>query len=143
MATNDELKVRVVAYEGKLVFIPNEPEKGIGDSWWPVDQKGKLGSVLGSSKRLGVSQEALALMRTIKLNRDAIGDIDWWKCDDGEKAFSWFGVLYRVMDPADSEAARGFQVYESECVIIPNEVPPEAVEAVKAGAPFWREPFTT
>ena len=137
-------KVRIVACEGKLVFIPNKPEQGIGNDWWPVNQKGNMGSVLGdSATMLGVSRKALEIMRTIPRNRDAIGDLGWWTCHNGKVAFSWFGVLYRIMDPKESEAARDFKVYESKCILIPNRVPTEAVAAVQANQFYWREPLTT
>lgn len=137
-------KVRVYAYEDKIVFVPNKPEEDISvDRWWPTSPETGGCVLMDSKKDLATSLEALFLMQTVKKNRDAIGDLNWWKCDNGQYAFSWWGPLFRVVDPDTSEAARDFRVHEDQCAIIENALPPEVLAGLKAMAPsaiHWKEP---
>ncbi len=139
------MKVQVFAHSQKLIIVPSDPEQGINDRWWPTGGKNgnHLGCVLGDSKaRLGVSREALEIMQSIKCGRDAVGDIDWWACDDGTYAFSWWGPIHRIIDPSNAIAARGFGPYPDQCVIIENNVPANVLKDVLECefAVSWREP---
>lgn len=143
------MKVQVVAYKNHLVIVPHEPEKGIEDGWYPTN-KHRFGCVITDTKKnLGVSEEAFELMKSIKRNHDAIGDIGWWECDDGTHAFSWFGSVHRVIDPHTAEGDRTFRIVPSlkdACTIIPNDVPEEAklafaaVEVEGDEIYSWKEP---
>lgn len=125
------MKVKVVAYKERLVIVPNNPTEDIGKpvGWYPTGD-GRMGCVLTDTKaRLGVSEEAFELMKKIPRNRDAIGDIGWWECDDKTWAFSWFGSIHRIINPIKSEGDRNFRVNDTLkqfCTIIPNDVPEEA-----------------
>jgi|GEM_PF-2010552 len=147
------LKVRVLAHEGNLVMVPLAPEEGIDDDWWPTGGD-KMGCVVGDTRRrLGVSKEAIGLMRGIKRNRDAIGDIGWWRCHDGTYAFSWWGPIFRIIHPNDAEGSRDFATHPDQYVEIPNDVPPEVIEGCrkaaagemllsgKAAETMWKMPF--
>ena len=144
------MKVKIVAYKSHLVVVPTNPEQGIGktDGWYPTGD-GRLGCVVTDTKnRLGVSEEAFDLMKTIKRNHDAIGDISWWECDDGTHAFAYFGSIHRVINPESAEGDRDFRVTPSlrnACAIIPNDVPEEAkvlLDSLKEGEELyaWKEP---
>lgn len=144
------MKVKVVAYKGLIIMVPNDPAKGIGktDGWYPTGDE-RMGCVLVDSKaRLGVSEEAFQLMKTIKSNNDDLGDIGWWECDDKTWAFAWFGSIHRVINPATAEGDREFRVTEllkQVCTIITNEVPEEAknlIDALPTGDDVfhWKEP---
>lgn len=139
------MKVKITEYKGFLVIEPIEPEKDIDNEWWPTGQ-GRIGCVVGNSKKnLGVSKEALAVMKGVRKNWDSIGDLGWWKCDDGTHAFSWFGSIHRIIDPKDAEAARDFRIFENECSIIPNEPPQEAKDKLDENMVdvyAWKEPFS-
>jgi hypothetical protein len=132
---SSELKVRVVAYEGLIIIEPKDPENNVGKDfgWIPMGQT-RIGSVLcDTKKRLGVSHQAFELMRKIQVGRDCIGDIDWFACDDGTYAFSWFGPIYRVINLETSIAARSFHIIDKlleTCTLISNDVPAEAVELI-------------
>jgi hypothetical protein len=140
-----KLKVKVVAYNDRIVIVPLEPDKDLGDGWFPAGG-GRIGCVLLDTKKsLGLSEEALALMPRMKRNHDDMGDLDWFACHDGTYAFSWFGVIHRVIDPENSERARNFFVSDrlkSHCTIIPNDVPEAAKLAIDAdsSAYSWAEP---
>lgn len=137
------MKVKVVAHGDHIVCIPSTPEKNIGHKgqWWPTGD-GKLGCVIGNTKKnLGVSQEAIDLMKKVEMGTDAIGDIDWWWCDNETYAFSWFGPIFRIIDATDSVSAREFRPHPDQCTIIPNEVPEAAIKAIQAGEAVWGEPW--
>jgi hypothetical protein len=139
-------KVTVLAHEGHIILIPHAPLLNVDRNWSPVNNAGRLGSVLGDSRRqLACSKEALDLMRSIRRNADAIGDLGWWLCADGTYAFSWFGALYRVIDPKNAEGDRDFHVHEQECTVVPNEIPEDILEQVRVAVAekraLWREPF--
>jgi hypothetical protein len=147
------MKVQVVAYKGSIVFVPSNPTEGIGktEGWYPTGD-GRLGCVVTDTKKqLGVSEEAFALMKDIKRNHDAVGDISWWECDDGTYAFAWWGSIHRVLNPDSAEGDRDFRVtpsLRSACTIIPNEVPEAAKAAIdlaetESGTIFsWQEPHS-
>lgn len=147
------MKVKVVAYKRRIVVVPDEPEKNISKDknlWWPTGgPKGYvLGCVVGDTKnQLGISQEALDLMEGIQRNHDDIGDISWWECHDGTHAFSWWGSIYRIIDPLTAEADRDFHLKPSivcACTIIPNDVPEEAKKVLdtEEDPVSWKEPHS-
>ncbi len=142
------MKVKVVAYRDRIIIVPDQPENNIGKDfrWYPTGDT-RLGCVIGDTKiNLGVSEEALALMKTIKRGHDAIGDIDWWGCDDETYAFSWWGPIYRIINPATAEAPRNYNITDkhlAQCTIIPNEVPDLAKQVIdsEAQAFVWNKPI--
>lgn len=139
----NELKVKVLAYNGKLLFVPNKPYEDIEKGWTPVDDKGIIGSsIIDSEKNVGISKEALEIMETIKSGGDAIGDIDWYKANDGTYIFSWLCALYRIIDPKNSVSARGFRVYKDECVIIDNDITEDMIEGYNSAEFMWKEPYS-
>lgn len=60
-----------------------------------------------------------------------IGDVDWFACGDGNKAFGWLGGLYSVKN-RQAEGSRSYEVFPDDCVRIANEPPVEAKAAVDA-----------
>ena len=141
-------KVKVTAYKGQIVIEPIDPEKDVEKGWFPTGGS-RIGCVLvPTGQRLAASEEALALLQTIKVGHDAIGDVDWFRCskgpgqEDGDYAFAWFGPLFRIVNPKTAEAARAFKVYRDQCTIIPND-PPDAAKKVideHPTAAVWKEP---
>lgn len=155
MQTIPKIKVRVVAYKERIVIVPKEPEKDIANKgtrlWWPTGGTNRniLGCVVGNTKEmLGISDEALALMERVKRNHDAIGDLGWWKCNDGTYAFSWWGPIYRVVNPDTAEGSRDFFTHMGQYNRIVNQVPMAAKKAIDAfkdsekEPAFWNEPFS-
>lgn len=144
------MKVKVVAYNGRIVIVPLKPDKDLGDGWFPTGG-GRIGCVvLDTQNSLGVSEDAFELMKRVPRNRDAIGDISWFSYEAGGSqespgyAFSWFGSIHRVLDPENSEGARDFRITDhlkNHCTIIPNDVPEAAKLAIDAGENYsWAEP---
>jgi hypothetical protein len=118
------MKARVVAYKGKLIceLLVNKSDDDVATS---IDTPGNLGQVICRSDiNVGMSKEAVELLKQIKPGRDAIGSVDWFESVKGN-VFAWFGGPKAVIDPADAVAARGYQVRDSY-VKIPNDVPEDA-----------------
>lgn len=76
-----------------------------------------------------MSKEAFELVKTIKRGSDSIGDVDWWKCDNGDFAFSWFGGPQALKQANICETSRQFTV--GDFVEIPNDSPEGAIQAVE------------
>lgn len=145
------MKVRVVAYKRKIVIVPDAPEQGVDNGWYPTSQsRGRGGSVLLDTKsNLGVSEEAFELLGQIK-RYDAIGDLSWFGYDTETYGFSWSGPIYRVINPTEAKVDRDFHVPESlkeHCKMIANDVPEAARIAIDTNAEIvtqnsaWAEPY--
>lgn len=138
--------VEVFAYKNFVIFAPSTPEEG--KQWWPTTDDGRMGCVVGDSKKaLRISQEALDLLNRIPAGRDCIGDIDWFKCDNNQYAFSWFGGIYRVIDTRDMGVcgARDYRIHPEQCTVIPNNPTKEMIAGAKKAAETmwtWKSPFS-
>lgn len=147
MSQVPQIKARVVAYKERLVMVPKNPEQDITDKgerlWVPTGGKNgnNLGCVLGNSKTmLGISAPALKLMELVKRNRDCVGDLGWWKCDAGNYAFSWWGPLYRIVNPYTCEGDRDWAIHHDQYIKIVNQVPAKAKAVIDAFVDGEKEP---
>ncbi len=121
------MHARVTAYRGKLVLelLAKASSEDVATS---LDRPGNIGQVIMHTDRnLGVSEEAIALMKKVRSGRDSIGDIDWFKSNQGD-VFGWIGGPCALVDAATCEAARGFAV--RSYVSIANDVPEGARAAI-------------
>lgn len=135
----DDLKVKIFAYNNFLIFDTYKPYEDIGNDWYPVNDKGHIGSTIDfTEKNLGVSLEALKLMEKIKRCSDSIGDISW-SISNGRHVLSWIGSLYRIMDVNDSVAARDFRILKDKCVLIENIISDEMINNISEN--MWKQPF--
>ncbi len=149
------LKVRVVAHGEHLVIVPHEPQDGIGADWVPAGAFGPqrehahVGSVLFDAKTmLGVSEEALALLTTLagdpaprRGHGSDLADLSWNQTTDGRYAFGWRGPVYALMCASECDLDVEFRVHRDACMIIPNDVPDQALAAIKAGRRrMWKDP---
>lgn len=124
------VKVRLTVYKDKLVIETVDPEKPYPG--WTPHGEGNVGCMIQDTKNaLGASREALEWLKAVKRSGDAIGEVMWIACSDGTKAFGWLGGVYRI-GARGIDSCRKTQVYETECVIIPNESPKEAKEHIDA-----------
>ena len=137
-----KLAAKIHAYKGHLIMelLTLKQTKHV----YPT-QGSNMGTIIcGTKQRLGVSREALVLMHKAARSYvgvvDCIGDLGWWKAGK-QHCFSWFGAMFRIVNVASCEAARDFQVYEDECVIIPNEVTEEMKQAIWDNKHWWKEPL--
>lgn len=129
-----DLKVKVTAYKGCLA-IETLPPFDKTDTFIPAGQ-GNFGCVLmGTTSRLGVSKEALALLKTVKKSRDSLGDVMWWKLAPPSEGycFGWIGGVLAIQDPTQIEGDRDFAVHAGQYVTIPNDTVQGAKDAIDAG----------
>lgn len=129
MSTEDNVKVKLTVHRDVLVIETVSPDETNYPGWTPMGP-GRIGCVITDTKvSLGASEEALAWLRGVKKSRDDIGDVDWFACNDGKKAFGWLGGVYSVKD-RKAEGSRSYEVFPDDCVRIANEPPAAAVRAV-------------
>jgi hypothetical protein len=122
------MHAHITAYKGRLVLellakasIPDEVATSL-------DNPGNIGQVImNTGKNLGVSAEALELLKQVKRGHDDIGDIDWFRTGD-TAAFGWLGGIYRIADPKQVEGSRTYGIFDY--VAIPNHVPQGAMQAI-------------
>ena len=120
---------RITAHRGILVveLLPDQ-ENGEATS---ANKLRNLATVIHDTGRhLGVSEEALALLKMVKRGLDAIGDFAWFSSDDGRDHFAWLGGPKRLVNPAAVAAARSYAILAHR--VIPNEVPEGARKAIEA-----------
>ena len=126
------MHAKITAYKGMLV-CELVADKSIDDEVvTTLDNPSTFGQVImNTEKNLGVSKEALELMKTVKIGHDDLGDIDWFSSVKGD-TFGWIGGPYNIVNPANAETARGFKILAH--ILIENEVPEGAMKAIDAGA---------
>jgi hypothetical protein len=125
------LKTKITAYRGRLI-IDTDMEKdcteflGLGS--------GHIGCILSHTKKhLGVSAEAIALMKTVEKGSDSLGDLMWWGGDF--MIIGWTGNPCRVMDPAKAETDRDFEIRGGHYIEIPNDVPDQYAALIDSELP--------
>lgn len=131
--TNAKLHAKVYGYRGHIV-IEQITMNSVPDEFVTMlDTPGNLGQVVCKTREhLGVSSEALELLRTIKPGRDGLGEVMWFKTNDGHHAFGWLGGCYLALDVTDIVTSRDYVVPESDFVLIENTVPEGAMAFVDA-----------
>jgi len=130
----DEIRVKVTAYEGNIIIETLKPDED--DHFAPVGGT-RFGSVLMDTKNiLGMSKEAVELLKTIPRGTDCIGDVSTWKTTNGNCCFSWFGHLNRIVSIKDCVSDRD-GIINVEHVTIENEPPKEAIEALQKNNPQY------
>jgi len=123
---SEDIKVKVVAYENYLIITTVKPES---DENFVPSGGTKIGCVLvDTGKYLGMSEQAFNLMKTIKKSGDDIGDIDTWESNKGQ-CFAWLGPIKRLADVRSCESSQN-GIIDIDYVQIPNDIPPEALEAI-------------
>ncbi|CAG9187401.1 hypothetical protein [Cupriavidus pinatubonensis] len=128
------MHARITAHKGILVveLVQNQaPEAGATGVRSNVDKLRNLGTIVHDTRRyLGVSEEALALLKVVKRGLDRIGDFAWFRSDDGVDHFAWLGGPKRLVDPKEVATARSYEILGHQ--VIPNEVPAGARAAIEA-----------
>lgn len=123
---SDDVKVHITKYENYLIIKTIKPEKD--ENFIPAGGN-KIGCVLiDTKKHLGMSDEAFNLMKEIKKSGDDIGDFDTWETDKGQ-CVGWLGGTHRLVDVSKCESSNK-GIIDIEYISIPNNVPPEALEAI-------------
>jgi hypothetical protein len=124
------MQARITAHKGILVveLVQNQAADGVRSN---LDKLRNLGTIIHDTRRyLGVSEEALALLKVVKRGLDRIGDFSWFRSDDGMDHFAWLGGPKRLVDPKEVATARSYEILAHQR--IPNEVPAGARAAIEA-----------
>jgi hypothetical protein len=134
MKKNKNIKAKVVAYKGYLIFtcLADKSEENV--CTLSVDNPDNIGQAIHNTKyHLGISKQAVRLLEQVKRSGDDLGEIDFWKCTDNTWNFSWLGGIKRIVNPNDEECtgSNNYQVpNSSEYISIKNEIPKEAKEVI-------------
>jgi len=118
---HEGLKVRVTEYKGSLIIETLNP-MDFDEDFVPNGQ-GRIGCSLTNNARLGISVEAIALMKTYKRVGDVIGDLM-----GEEDSFTWIGGPKRLVEKG-STVCRYFKMPVGY-VVIENTPETEAIEYV-------------
>jgi hypothetical protein len=115
------MHAEITAYRGRLIIallvnqsIPGEVTTSQDNPRFP----GQM--IYDTATHLGVSEEALELMRSLQKGDD-IGDVNWLADAHGKPMFFWRGGRYAVFSPDYCYAATRFKIRKH--VSIPNRVP--------------------
>lgn len=124
----DNLKVKVTSHGDYVIIEPLQFEEE-KDIFYPCGN-GRVGNVLiGTEKHLGMSEEAVELLKKIKKSHDDIGDVQTWKSDNKGDCFGWIGGIFGLFNVTKAEGDRD-GIIDIAHVTIPNDVPEEAIEAI-------------
>jgi len=102
------LKTRVTAYKGIIVIETKDPSK---DNDFVPAGGSKIGCVLmNAAKRLGISDEALELLKSIPKSRHDIGDVDSFTSNEHGDVFAWLGPASRLVVTTKATGSRTYDM---------------------------------
>jgi hypothetical protein len=116
------MHAEVTAYKGRIVIELKTRRSIPGEVLTSLDTP-RMGSqiIKDTAKNLGVSKEALQLLKTVHRGANAIGDVNWSSSEEGSGNFGWVGGCCAIFSPATCEASSQFKV--RGYVTIDNNVP--------------------
>ena len=78
---------KITAYKGKIIcelLVDHDVDGAVSCN---VNHPNRYGnSIIDTTRNLGVSEEALDLMKTLKSGRDDVGDLDWYRTGTSVRA---------------------------------------------------------
>src|SRR6478735_877832 len=119
---NNDLKVKVTAYKDNIIIETINPDEYDND--FTPNKTGNIGCSLTNPKRLGISKEALYLLKQIKRCGDAIGDFMW-----DTNTFSWIGSTLSIKN-LKSVDDRIFKIQDL-FIEIENDVSQEVIDEIE------------
>jgi len=121
------MKVKVTEHKGVVVIETLDPKQ---DADFMPAGGSKIGCHLANTgKNLGISKEALAVMKGYMISMDDLGEVHAFISDDGVHRFSWLGGTKRLVGPKAELSAKGFT--DISHIEIPNEPPQEAITVIE------------
>ncbi|MNL49491.1 hypothetical protein D3C87_1724290 [compost metagenome] len=85
--------------------------------------------VFNPEQNLGISSEALELLKTLKKSEDELGHVDWGTDKVGRPYFFWLGSMKTIVDPDECQTAAAFKASD-KFVLIANDVSEDGMGAV-------------
>ena len=123
------MKVKVTEHKGVVVIETVELKQ---DADFVPAGGNKIGCHLANTgTHLGISKEALVIMKGYAVSHDDLGEVNAFISDDGVHRFSWLGGAKRLVGPKAELSSTGFA--DIDYIEIPNEPPQEAIIAVEEG----------
>lgn len=127
--SDSSIKVKVMGYKGWIIIDTADPteDKDFIPAGGP-----RIGCVLANTKeRLGISDEALELLRKIPKGIDDIGDVDCFKSGTNG-VFAWLGPARRLVSTVGTSGSNSYDIDAIEFKNIPNDASEPAKNAVEA-----------
>lgn len=119
------MHAEITAYRGRLIITLLADRSIPGEVITSQDNPRFPGQVIyDTGRNLGVSKEALRLLRELPPGSEEVGDLNWFHIEKDKPMFFWRGGRYAIFSPDYIHAARDFNVREHVC--IPNRVPADA-----------------
>jgi hypothetical protein len=116
------MHAEITAYKGRIVIELKVKKSIPGEVLTSQDTPRVAGQVVSDTARhLGVSAEAISLLKTVRRSSEDAGELDWSKTLEGKANFGWKGGRCAIFDPKACAGSRKFKV--GGYVTIPNNVP--------------------
>ena len=116
------MHAEITAYRGRLIIALLANHSIPGEVTTAQDNPRFPGHVVYDTEaNLGVSDEALELMRSLPKCAGELGDMNWLPNEQGKPMFFWRGERYAMFSPEYCHAASRFKIRRH--VAIPNRVP--------------------
>lgn len=123
---NSSLFAVVIACQGRLVvrsLREDDQEPQVNpETGEPTDTEYTF---TDTGSTLGVSPEALELLKALDRNNDDVGELNWMRNANGEPAFSWIGGPISAFDPATFVAPRTFEILDYVEIVNDEYLTPE------------------
>lgn len=128
MSDENRPSTRITAHRGHLVIECDLTERS--ERYIPAGG-GQIGcTLLGiDASLLGISVEAMEELRKVGRSRDDIGDISIWRANDGRWCAGWLGPRWKILRPGSESDRQGLEL-DVPHAVIPNDVPPDAAQAI-------------
>jgi hypothetical protein len=123
----EDIRVKVTT-KGKFLIIETV-DPTADKNFVPMSGSNMGCSLIDTKNLLGISKEAMNLIKTMKKGGDDLGDLNLWKSEKRGHCFAWLGGIKRLVDATECELSRD-SIYDIEHTTIKNNVPIEAFESI-------------
>lgn len=124
-------KVTIKSHSGFLIIETSNPE--LSHKNW--HQTGLGCVVCNTETNLGISKDAISLLKEVQAGNDDLGDIDWFQSDNAGPVFTWIGAPKTIYHPSEIEGSLDYNpskfIEDNAFVEIENEVSNDAKSAIE------------
>lgn len=124
-----DVRVKVTAYKKFLIIEALNYQQ---DEDFIPNTGGNIGCLLFNTKKnLGISKEAMNLLKEIKRGGDDLGDLTIFKSKSRGSCFGWLGQPKKLVNTENGECELSRDsLRDIEHVTIENKIPLEALEVL-------------
>lgn len=123
------MHAHITTYKGRLIFQLLTRKSIKHEVITNLDNPQSIGHVIiNTKKNLGISKEALTLLKTLHKGTKHVGHLDWSKSHQGLDSFVWIGKANDIRSPEELEASKTYKIMSH--IVIENCVPQEAMQAI-------------